>query len=46
MTSPSGRRDVLSMSDEAVAVGARLSPSCAMMELNLRTVQRWRQMPK
>lgn len=43
MTSPSDRRDVLRVLDEAVAAGARLAPACAMLELSIRTIQRWRQ---
>jgi len=46
MTSPSDRRDVLGLLDEAVAAGARLAPACAMLELSLRTVQRWRHRPE
>lgn len=46
MTSPSDRRDVLGILDEAVAAGARLAPACAMLELSIRTVQRWRQRPE
>lgn len=46
MTSPSDRRDVLALIDEAVATGARLAPACALLELSLRTVQRWRRKPE
>ncbi len=46
MTSPSDRREVLSILDEAVAAGARLAPACAMLQLTLRTVQRWRRTPE
>lgn len=46
MTSPSDRRDALGILDEAVAAGARLAPACAMLELSIRTVQRWRQTPE
>ncbi len=38
MTSPSDRRDMLDILDEAVAAGARLAPACAMLELSIRTV--------
>lgn len=46
MTSPSDRRDTLAILDEAVAAGARLAPACALLELSIRTVQRWRQKPE
>lgn len=46
MTSPSDRRHVLKILDEAVASGARLAPACAMLELSIRTVQRWRDRPE
>lgn len=46
MTSPSDRRDMLDILDEAVAAGARLAPACAMLELSIRTVQRWRKRPE
>ena len=46
MTSPSDRCEVLGILDEAVAAGARLAPACAMVQLSLRTVQRWRQTPE
>ena len=46
MTSPSNRRDVLAMLDEAVAAGSRLAPACALLGLSLRTLQRWRRRPE
>ena len=46
MTSPSNRRDVLAMLDEAVAAGSRLAPACALLGLSLRTLQRWRHRPE
>jgi putative transposase len=46
MTSPSDRREALGLLDEAVATGARRAPACAMLELSVRTVQRWRQKPE
>jgi putative transposase len=46
MTSPSDRSEVLCLLNEAVTAGARLAPACAVLELSLRTVQRWRQTPE
>jgi putative transposase len=46
MSSPSDRCEAMGLLDEAVAAGARRAPACAMLELSLRTMQRWRQKPE
>ena len=33
---------MLELLDEAVAAGARLTKACALVNLSVRTVQRWR----
>lgn len=36
----------LALIDEAVAAGARLAAACAVIDLDVRTVQRWRRRPE
>ena len=41
MTAPADRLEVKKLIQEAVASGCRLAPACAMLDLSLRTYQRW-----
>jgi putative transposase len=36
------REQALALLDEALASGSRLEPACAMLDISMRTVQRWR----
>ena len=40
------RERVLSLISEACTAGARLAPACEVLELSLRTVQRWQRAPE
>lgn len=42
MTPPQQRATVVTLVDEAVAAGARRSPACRTVGINVRTLQRWR----
>ena len=42
MTIPQQRETVVNLVDEAVTAGARRSPSCQVVGINVRTLQRWR----
>jgi len=45
MISPSDRGEALTLIDEAVHAGARQALACEVLELTVRTVQRWRLSP-
>ena len=42
MTTPQQRETVVKLVDEAVSAGARRSPACQVVGINVRTLQRWR----
>lgn len=42
MTIPQQRETVVNLVDEAVTAGARRSPACQVVGINVRTLQRWR----
>ncbi len=43
MISPENRCHAVALIDEAIAAGARKHPACEILEINLRTYQRWTQ---
>ena len=41
MTTPQQRETVVKLVEEAVTAGARRSPACQVVGINVRTLQRW-----
>lgn len=46
MTSLAQRREILALIDQAVAAGARQARACEVVNLSVRTLQRWQQAPE